>query len=177
MPTGVYTRTEKHRKSLSVANSKPRPWQANRMLNPESRIKLSLALRGKKKYPEAVSKSASARRGQKRSPEFRERMRQVALQRVGEKAANWQGGITPIYRKLRVARLKAVGGFHTITEWETLKAQYDWTCPACKTQEPQIKLTKDHIIPVSKGGSDNIENIQPLCGSCNSKKHTKTLRY
>ncbi len=72
---------------------------------------------------------------------------------------------------------KKVGGFHTLGEWETLKAQYDWTCPSCGLQEPHIHLTEDHIIPISKGGSNNIENIQPLCRSCNSKKGTKIQSF
>ena len=68
-------------------------------------------------------------------------------------------------------------GNHTFGEWELLKKQYGYCCPSCGKCEPKIKLTEDHIIPLSKGGLDNIENIQPLCRSCNCKKFTKVVRY
>lgn len=33
----------------------------------------------------------------------------------------------------------------------------------------------DHVIPLSKGGPDTLENVRPAHGSCNVKKHANTL--
>mgnify|MGYP003617968897 CR=1 FL=1 len=70
----------------------------------------------------------------------------------------------------RYAREKKSKGKHSLFEWNALKEVYENKCAYCRSEE---KLTKDHIIPLSKGGTDFIENIQPLCKSCNSKKHNK----
>ena len=45
--------------------------------------------------------------------------------------------------------------------------KYKFACVLCGTKD---KLTIDHIHPVSKGGGDEISNLQILCRSCNSKK-------
>lgn len=34
----------------------------------------------------------------------------------------------------------------------------------------EVMLTKDHIIPRSKGGKNRLRNYQPMCSKCNSKK-------
>jgi len=68
-------------------------------------------------------------------------------------------------------------GNHTFEQWEELKKKYNYTCLSCNKKEPEIKLTEDHVVPLSKGGSDYIENIQPLCRKCNSKKLTKIINY
>lgn len=66
---------------------------------------------------------------------------------------------------------------HTYLEWIALKELYRNTCPSCKRSEPEVRLTEDHIVPISKGGTDSIANIQPLCRSCNSVKNNKEVRY
>ena len=37
----------------------------------------------------------------------------------------------------------------------------------------EILMTMDHIIPKSKGGTDNLKNIQPMCNTCNQDKGNK----
>lgn len=64
-------------------------------------------------------------------------------------------------------------GTHTREEWETKKRQYDYRCLYCGKKFS--RLTKDHMIPVSKGGMNTIDNIFPACGKCNKRKHDKDL--
>lgn len=37
----------------------------------------------------------------------------------------------------------------------------------------EVMLTKDHIIPASKSGSNGVSNMQTMCSHCNTKKGTK----
>lgn len=78
--------------------------------------------------------------------------------------------------KTRAKKYNAVGTF-TKEEFKKLKIKYKHTCPCCMRKEPVIKLTVDHIIPMSRGGDNFIGNIQPLCISCNDSKSTKTIKY
>ncbi len=75
------------------------------------------------------------------------------------------------------ARQKNVATTFTTQEWTDLKAFYHHRCLCCGKQEPEIKLTPDHVIPLSKGGTNAITNIQPLCLSCNLKKATQSTDF
>jgi 5-methylcytosine-specific restriction endonuclease McrA len=69
------------------------------------------------------------------------------------------------------------GNVVKLSEWTDLLHQCDFTCVKCGKREPEVKLTIDHIKPLRWGGLNVIENIQPLCGTCNCVKHDKTINY
>jgi len=101
----------------------------------------------------------------------------------GQRPHNYKGGISRtqeyhnFYNRKRKNNERNVDGSHTQQEWQDLKKKYGYMCLCCKKREPEITLSVDHIIPITKGGSDNIENIQPLCRSCNSRKWTRIVDY
>lgn len=51
--------------------------------------------------------------------------------------------------------------------WERMIAHYGEECAQCGVNE---NLTLDHVIPLSKGGSHTISNLQILCAKHNSAK-------
>jgi 5-methylcytosine-specific restriction endonuclease McrA len=93
-------------------------------------------------------------------------------------------------REVHAARKSANGGSHTRREWIEKLKQYD-RCPRCGRRWEDIPprpnkrylyvWTKDHIIPLRHGGTNDIGNIQPLCYRCNSAKcdgeGERTRRY
>ncbi len=47
------------------------------------------------------------------------------------------------------------------------------TCKGCGARAPDVELEVDHIIPVSKGGTDELSNLRTLCKECNIGKGDK----
>lgn len=114
--------------------------------------------------------------------------RVMALRKIisGSNHWKWKGGIsigansqdyrTTIEEKRR-AKKRANGGSFTVQEWIYLKQLCLNRCVCCRRPEPEIKLTVDHILPISLGGTSFIENIQPLCKSCNSIKRQINIQF
>lgn len=65
------------------------------------------------------------------------------------------------------AKRRRAKGSHTWAEWRAVCRKRRWRCAHCGKRR---KLTRDHVVPLCKGGTDYISNVQPLCGQCNSKK-------
>jgi len=76
----------------------------------------------------------------------------------------------------RRVRMREIINTLTAKEWLDILEKYNYVCAYCGTEFGCENLpTKDHVIPISKGGNNVKENIVPACRSCNAKKHTKIL--
>ena len=79
------------------------------------------------------------------------------------------------YAAARKARLAGNGGDLTVEEWYAILDSYGHKCLCCGRSD--VKLTIDHVIPISLGGKHSADNVQPLCGPCNSRKKDKHIDY
>lgn len=170
------------------------PWNKGKLTSDKTRKKQSLARLGKKPWnfgltvkderiARLIEKGAKTKTGRK----WTDKQRAVLPEtQRGEKSHLWKGGLmlNKSYQQWRKRQAEIhrrnkikIAGVHTFQEWILLKKKFDFTCLDCRRKEPEIRLTEDHIIPISKGGSNTIENIQPLCASCNSRKNTKIINF
>lgn len=81
-----------------------------------------------------------------------------------------------VERRLSEARRRAMKhhsrGTHTRAEVLALLEKQCGKCPYCAASI-RGKYHIDHVLPLSRGGTNAIENIQLLCPPCNHRKYTK----
>ncbi len=63
------------------------------------------------------------------------------------------------------------------TQKHTLFGKQEGLCAGCQILFPFRNLTVDHIVPQSRGGTDHLDNLQLLCGACNSLKGDRPQEY
>lgn len=68
----------------------------------------------------------------------------------------------------------AWGGNHALRKRRQVLEVYGNICWLCKQPIPGLP-SADHVLPRSKGGTDDIENLRPACLKCNTKRGTKPL--
>jgi len=75
----------------------------------------------------------------------------------------------------RIERERASGGDLNGHDWQFLAQLAEGKCLCCGNER---KLAMDHIVPIGTGnGKTIVNNIQPLCVSCNSRKGKQFIDY
>lgn len=81
-----------------------------------------------------------------------------------------------IDQRRRARKANAQGTF-TADDWKARLAYHDYKCIYCGVEKHETKekyLTMEHLIPLSRGGTNWPSNLAPSCKSCNCSKGTKT---
>ena len=90
------------------------------------------------------------------------------------KEANLFDRFEPIHRTDIPSRAGATKHYADPDNKKILYGQQEGRCNGCGVLFPYRNLTIDHIVAQNKGGGNEIENLQLLCGACNSTKGTGT---
>ena len=100
----------------------------------------------------------------------------LAVKLVGERLYDHHGVFGQVVARTDVPKRTDLGKLPNYrTHRHTLYGRQEGVCNGCLVLFPFRNLTVDHIVPQSKGGSDHLDNLQLLCGACNSKKGGRTM--
>jgi len=74
-----------------------------------------------------------------------------------------------------MVEVKNVRGISESLRFEVFQRD-NHTCQYCGRKAPEVKLEVDHLLPVSKGGTDEFDNLVTSCRECNSGKLAKIIK-
>ncbi len=82
-------------------------------------------------------------------------------------------GIDRAHKHKRKAQKRAAGGHYTPQQLREQMQRQKSKCYYCKAKLETWHV--DHIVPLAKGGTNDISNIVLACPSCNLNKHARLL--
>lgn len=127
----------------------------------------------RKKYYQQYEKTDARKRIVKR---YRQSDRRKAVQERYRRSDKGKAADKKAHA-IRRAKKTQAGGSYTALEWFELCKFYGFLCLKCGDSFPFVELTVDHILPISKGGTSFIHNLQPLCLNCNRIKGNQEIDY
>lgn len=111
--------------------------------------------------------------------EIKKRMMKLAVDRGENELAIWNGiQVREKHETLRGLHRTDLGKlppYRTHKNW--LYGKQEGKCAGCGQHFEMRHFHIDHYVPKSKGGTDHRDNLQLLCGACNSMKGDRPQAY
>lgn len=101
------------------------------------------------------------------TPEGRRAKREADARAYRKNPDTWKNGAM----RRRARQQSAPIGHFTDRDWQAIIARQHGECFYCGER---TTLTKEHLTPLSRGGSHSVGNIVGACTHCNCQKRTKT---
>lgn len=79
-----------------------------------------------------------------------------------------------ISRSNQKSKKKGYSGVLSMKEWEFILNLTKFMCIACEENKAD---SIDHVLPLSNGGTNTVDNIQPMCLKCNLKKGARHVDF
>lgn len=119
---------------------------------------------------------ASARKAKRRAEDPEWHAEELAKLKAWKKANPERSRLGKRLHDKRRTAFMVENGKCTFTEeeWHQLLKIYNYRCFYCGQRGGS--KTRDHIVPLAKGGEHTMENIVPCCASCNSHKRQLDLK-
>jgi 5-methylcytosine-specific restriction endonuclease McrA len=189
----AWGRTKKGRKSQAKARTKYRSSEKGRLAEREyGRSSARKAVLGRYHQKPSYKASVSRQNRTKRHKEQLQRYaktekrkaashrysqtakRKEALLRYHRSEKGLENAIRGVTRRrVTLASLPASRNTLTAKDWQEIKKEFKGKCAYCGRGDRN--LTRDHFIPITKGGEHTRLNVIPSCRSCNSKKGNRQV--
>lgn len=171
-------------KILELGRQRNKMWAKNhperaKELSKKSRLKNidKVRERDKRRLTENPEKEkARYKKYRDAHPERNRDYRERNIDKIKKRMSDWWKNNLDkriVYSQKRRAQ-KSLGRGVTVKEWLSVLEFYEHRCLCCGFEG---KMTMDHVVPLSLGGRHEVENIQPLCHSCNSRKGARHVDY
>ena len=166
-----YKRTEKGIASLKTWAKSERN-KANNYRYRQSPKAKSLAVKRAARYVKSSESRMIGKRERDRKYAASEKGRRAALSAAARYRQTDGGRL--VRRASKILRRSIHGDRMDIAAWNKKVEELACRCQLCGVKFERGDLTIDHIVPVSKGGTNHIDNLQPACVSCNCSKGNRT---
>jgi 5-methylcytosine-specific restriction endonuclease McrA len=62
-----------------------------------------------------------------------------------------------------------------LEEWKHLLRRFRYRCAYCGTKLTKRNRSLDHVVPLLRGGTNDITNLVPSCLRCNQRKNVQSV--